>query len=253
MLMRKIYLIVFIACGLFLSGCASHPVVHPGILKKNEQVWGYSIAAENIFPVMWFRKGLDQKTELGYRIGLPIYGSGVDLSRVVMKKENKWDVMNFAWSLNPNQNFDITYYRFKESAGGLLSKLKRKNKGSSSVSWKGVRFMLIPEGITPDNRSSMRAGLLRGGKISEKFGYEIGYFHDFNSMPLSKVFDSKWNVTGKNWKNSVRLDSAYNGRYADYDPMYNGKGFGVPSEYSRATGLSIQVFYYLGRYKKKSE
>lgn len=251
--MRKIYLIVFIACGLFLSGCASHPVVHPGILKKNEQVWGYSIAAENIFPVMWFRKGLDQKTELGYRIGLPIYGSGVDLSRVVMKKENKWDVMNFAWSLNPNQNFDITYYRFKESAGGLLSKLKRKNKSSSSVSWKGVRFMLIPEGITPDNRSSMRAGLLRGGKISEKFGYEIGYFHDFNSMPLSKVFDSKWNVTGKNWKNSVRLDSAYNGRYADYDPMYNGKGFGVPSEYSRATGLSIQVFYYLGRYKKKSE
>ena len=251
--MRKIYLIVSIACGLFLSGCASHPVVHPGILKKNEQVWGYSIAAENIFPVMWFRKGLDQKTELGYRIGLPIYGSGVDLSRVVMKKENKWDVMNFAWSLNPNQNFDITYYRFKESAGGLLSKLKRKNKSSSSVSWKGVRFMLIPEGITPDNRSSMRAGLLRGGKISEKFGYEIGYFHDFNSMPLSKVFDSKWNVTGKNWKNSVRLDSAYNGRYADYDPMYNGKGFGVPSEYSRATGLSIQVFYYLGRYKKKSE
>ena len=251
--MRKIYLIVFIACGLFLSGCASHPVVHPGILKKNEQVWGYSIAAENIFPVMWFRKGLDQKTELGYRIGLPIYGSGVDLSRVVMKKENKWDVMNFAWSLNPNQNFDITYYRFKESAGGLLSKLKRKNKSSSSVSWKGVRFMLIPEGITPDNRSSMRAGLLRGGKISEKFGYEIGYFHDFNSMPLSKVFDSKWNVTGKNWNNSVRLDSAYNGRYVDYDPMYNGKGFGVPSEYSRATGLSIQVFYYLGRYKKKSE
>ena len=251
--MRKIYLIVFIACGLFLSGCASHPVVHPGILKKNEQVWGYSIAAENIFPVMWFRKGLDQKTELGYRIGLPIYGSGVDLSRVVMKKENKWDVMNFAWSLNPNQNFDITYYRFKESAGGLLSKLKRKNKSSSSVSWKGVRFMLIPEGITPDNRASMRVGLLRGKKISEKFGYEIGYFHDFNSMPLSKVFDSKWNVTGKNWNNSVRLDSAYNGRYADYDPMYNGKGFGVPSEYSRATGLSIQVFYYLGRYKKKSE
>jgi hypothetical protein len=161
--------------------------------------------------------------------------------------------MNFAWSLNPNQNFDITYYRFKESAGGLLSKLKRKNKSSSSVSWKGVRFMLIPEGITPDNRSSMRVGLLRGGKISEKFGYEIGYFHDFNSMPLSKVFDSKWNVTGKNWKNSARLDSAYNGRYADYDPMYNGKGFGVPSEYSRATGLSIQIFYYLGRYKKKSE
>ena len=33
------------------------------LLKKNEQVWGYSIAAENIFPVVWFRKGLDEKTE----------------------------------------------------------------------------------------------------------------------------------------------------------------------------------------------
>ena len=251
--MQKIYLIVFIACALFFSGCASHPVVHPGSLKKDEQVWGFSIAAENIFPVMWFRKGLDQNTELGYRIGLPIYGSGVDLSRVVMRKENTWDVMNFAWSLNPNKNFDVTYFRFKESAGGLLSKLKRKKKSSNSISWKGARFMFIPDGITPDNRSSMRVGILRGGKISEKFGYEIGYFHDFNSMPLSKVFDSKWNITGKNWQNSTRLDSVYNGRYADYDPMYNGKGSGVPSEYSRATGLSIQVFYYLGRYKKKSK
>ena len=112
--------------------------------------------------------------------------------------------------------------------------------------------MLIPEGITPDNNSSMRIGFLKGGKISEKFGYEVGYYHDFNSMPLSKVFDTKWNVTGKNWETSTRLDSSYNGRYADYDPMYPGKGSGSPSEYSRATGLSLQVFYYLGRYKKKS-
>ena len=112
--------------------------------------------------------------------------------------------------------------------------------------------MLIPEGITPDNNSSMRIGFLKGGKISEKFGYEVGYYHDFNSMPLSKVFDTNWNVTGKNWETSTRLDSSYNGRYADYDPMYPGQGSGSPSEYSRATGLSFQVFYYLGRYKKKS-
>ena len=250
--MQKVYLILFIVLILLFSGCASHPVVHPGSLKKGERVWGYSVAAENIFPVMWFRKGLDQDTELGYRIGLPIYGTGVDLSRVVMRKENTWDAMNFAWSYNPNRNFDVTYYRFKESSGGLLSKLKKKKKSSNSVSWKGSRFMLIPEGITPDDKSSMRVGFLKGGKISEKFGYEIGYYHDFNSMPLSKVFDSKWNITGKKWKTSTRLDTAYNGRYDDYDPMYPGKGSGAPSEYSRATGLSLQVFYYLGRYKKKS-
>ena len=250
--MKKISLLTFIISTLIFIGCASHPVVHPGSLKKGEQVWGYSLAAENIFPVMWFRKGLDQNTELGYRVGMPIYGTGIDLSRVVLRQKNKWDVMNFAWSYNPNQNIDITYYRFKEGSGGLLSRLNKKKKSSSSVSWKGTRFMLIPEGITPDNNSSMRIGFLKGGKISEKFGYEVGYYHDFNSMPLSKVFDTKWNVTGKNWKTSNRLDSTYNGRYADYDPMYPGEGSGSPSEYSRATGLSLQVFYYLGRYKKKS-
>ncbi|MFL2995163.1 MAG: hypothetical protein ACJZ1Y_06065 [Candidatus Neomarinimicrobiota bacterium] len=112
--MKKLFLTISISYVLFLVGCASHPVVHPGSLKKNEQVWGYALAAENIFPVVWFRKGLDQNTELGYRLGLPIYGTGIDLSRVVMRKENAWDVMNFAWSYNPNRNFDITYYRFKE-------------------------------------------------------------------------------------------------------------------------------------------
>ena len=151
-----------------------------------------------------------------------------------------------------NRNIDITYYRFKERSGGLLSRLNKKRKDLVLFLGKEPRFMLIPEGITPDNNSSMRIGFLKGGKISEKFGYEVGYYHDFNSMPLSKVFDTNWNVTGKNWKTSTRLDSSYNGRYTDYDPMYPGKGSGSPSEYSRATGLSLQVFYYLGRYKKKS-
>ena len=166
--MKKIYLPPLIICTLFFISCASHPVVHPGSLKKGEQVWGYSLAAENIFPVIWFRKGLDKNTELGYRIGMPIYGTGIDLSRVVMRKENKWDVMNFAWSYNPNRNMDITYYRFKESSGGLLSRLNRKKKSSNSVSWKGTRFMLIPEGITPDNNSSMRIGFLKGGIMGFK-------------------------------------------------------------------------------------
>ena len=252
--MKNILIAIVALFSLFIIGCASHPVVHPGKLKTNEQVWGYSLSAENIFPVMWFRKGIDKRTELGYRIGLPIYGTGIDLSRIVMQNENKWDVMNFAWSYNPNSNFDITYYRFKESSGGILSRLKKNNNpNSTKVSWGGGRFMLILNGIPPDKRSSMRIGILRGGKISEKFGYEIGYFHDFNSMPLGKLFDSKWNITGKNWNNSTRFDSTYNGRYDDYDPMYSGNGYGVPSKYSRATGLSIQLFYYLGRYKKKTE
>ena len=250
--MKKLFVFTLLTVLFFFVGCASHPVVHPGTLKKNEQVWGYSLAAENILPVVWFRKGLDAKTEIGYRVGLPIYGTGVDLSRVVMRREKSWDVMNFSWSYNPNRNIDITYYRFKEKSGGLFSKMKKKKQEMPSISWRGTRFMLIPEGITPDKKSSMRLGFLRGGKISEKFGYEIGYYHDFNAMPLSKVFDSKWNVTGEDWQTSSRLDSSYGGRYDDYDPMFPGKGSGAPSEYSRATGFSFQLFYYLGRYKKKS-
>ena len=250
--MKKLFVFTLLTVLFIIVGCASHPVVHPGTLKKNEQVWGYSLAAENILPVVWFRKGLDAKTEIGYRVGLPIYGTGVDLSRVVMRREKSWDVMNFSWSYNPNRNIDITYYRFKEKSGGLFSKMRKKKQETSSISWRGTRFMLIPEGITPDKKSSMRLGFLRGGKISEKFGYEIGYYHDFNSMPLSKVFDTKWNITGKEWQTSTRLDTSYNGRYDDYDPMYPGEGSGSPSEYSRATGLSFQIFYYLGRYKKKS-
>ena len=99
--MRKLFLTISLTFLFFLIGCASHPVVHPGTLKKNEQVWGYALAAENVLPVVWFRKGLDQNTEIGYRIGLPIYGTGIDLSRTVMRRENAWDVMNFAWSYNP--------------------------------------------------------------------------------------------------------------------------------------------------------
>lgn len=250
--MKKLFVFTLLTVLFFFVGCASHPVVHPGTLKKNEQVWGYSLAAENILPVVWFRKGLDAKTEIGYRVGLPIYGTGVDLSRVVMRRKKSWDIMNFSWSYNPNRNIDITYYRFKEKSGGLFSKMKKKKQETPSISWRGTRFMLIPEGITPDKKSSMRLGFLRGGKISEKFGYEIGYYHDFNAMPLSKVFDSKWNVTGEDWQTSSRLDSSYGGRYDDYDPMFPGKGSGAPSEYSRATGFSLQLFYYLGRYKKKS-
>lgn len=250
---KKLFVVIIPVSVLYFSGCASHPVISPETLKKNEKVWGYSFATENIIPVLWFRKGLNANTELGYRIGLPISGTGFDLSRTVMKKENKRDVINFSWSLNPNYNFDITYYKIKNKSKRSLFSLFKKNKkenGEKKISWSGTRFMFIPEGVNRDKKSSMRIGYLKGGRISKNFGFEVGYFHDFSSMPLSKVFDSKWSIPGKNWKESTRLNSEWNGRYNDYDPMFPGEGKGLPSEYSRMTGISIQLFYYLGRYKK---
>ena len=79
-----------------------------------------------------------------------------------------------------------------------------------------------------------------------------GSLNNLILLPAAKVFDSKWNVTGEDWQTSTRLDSSYDGRYDYYDPMFPGEGSGAPSEYSRATGFSFQLFYYLGRYKKKS-
>ena len=84
----------------------------PGKVKK-----GYALSMENVFPSLWIRKGLTDKSEIGFRIGLPIYGTGIDYSRVVYQKENKWDLINLAWSLNPNFNFDATYYKFKTKKG----------------------------------------------------------------------------------------------------------------------------------------
>ena len=246
--MSKTASILLLILGIFITGCASHPVVHPGQLRKNERVYGYALSAENIIPILWFRRGLDADTEIGYRVGLPISGSGVDLSRVLTRRENKWDVVNLAWSLTPNNNYDITYYRFKEKerSSGIFK--KKKKKKSSRVSWNGGRFMVIPDGVSKDKKPSLRFGFLKGGKLSDRFGYEIGYYHDFNAMPLSEVFNPDWNKTGEN----SRLDSEWEGRYDEYDPMYPGnKKGGTPSEYSRMTGLSIQLFYYLGRFDKK--
>jgi len=66
--MRKLFLTISLTFLFFLIGCASHPVVHPGTLKKNEQVWGYALAAENVLPVVWFRKGLDKILKLGIEL-----------------------------------------------------------------------------------------------------------------------------------------------------------------------------------------
>jgi hypothetical protein len=54
------------------------------------------------------------------------------------------------------------------------------------------------------------------------------YFHDFSSMEIDSVFSYPYEGVG---------------RFAEFDHTTK---FGIPSEHSRLTGFSLQVFFNLG-------
>ena len=207
---------------LILNGCASHPRVGSQRMAEGDVEYGYAFSVENVFPYLWYRKGISKRSDIGVRVGLPIYGSGLDYSRLLYEKENKWDMLNLAWSLNPNYNYDFTYYKFRQ-------RQNKKTGALGGTAWTGIRFMYIPKGIS--DKTSTRIGFLFGGKPGSKLSYEIGYFHDFSSTPISYLFKSK-------------IKKAKEGsRFFGFDHTTK---FGLPSEYSRITGFSLQVFFNLG-------
>ena len=216
------------ATFLLLFGCASHPTINPHLPEPGKVKKGYALSTENVFPYLWIRKGLTDKSEIGFRVGLPIYGTGIDYSRVVYQKENKWDLINLAWSLNPNFNFDATYYKFKTKKG---------NDGFLKSRWWGLRGMFIQNGIT--NHASNRLGILMGFQGNARWGMEFGYFHDPTSMPITELLNPKWDPTAE----------GVSPRFADKPMKDSATGF--PSEYSRFTGLSISIFFDLDAPKKK--
>ena len=207
---------------IILNGCASHPRVGSQRMAEGDVEYGYAFSVENVFPYLWYRKGISKRSDIGVRVGLPIYGSGLDYSRLLYEKENKWDMLNLAWSLNPNYNYDFTYYKFRQ-------RQNKKTGALGGTAWTGIRFMYIPKGIS--DKTSTRIGFLFGGKPGSKLSYEIGYFHDFSSTPISYLFKSK-------------IKKAKEGsRFFGFDHTTK---FGLPSENSRITGFSLQVFFNLG-------
>ncbi len=217
-------------CFLFIFGCASHPVINPHLPEVGKAKKGYALSVENVVPYMWYRKGINEKSEIGLRVGLPIYGSGIDYSRVVYVKENKWDIINLAWSLNPNYNIDATYYKFKTSKG---------DNGFLKSRWIGFRGMSIQNGITKN--SSNRLGFLMGFQTNPKWGVEFGYFHEPNSLPLTQIFNPNYNPKSENTPD----------RFNDKSMRDSETGF--PSEYSRLTGLSLSIFFNLDAKKQNSD
>ena len=220
---------LIIACQLcLLYSCASHPIVNPHLPEAGKVKKGYAISVENVAPFLWYRFGISDKGELGVRVGLPIYGSGIDYSRLLYKKKNKWDMLNLAWSLNPNYNLDATYYKFKT---------KKTDTNFLKSRWLGFRMMSIQKGLT--GGTSNRFGFLFGIQSSPRWGIEFGYFHDPSSIPITDIFNFKWNPSS----------SQNNNRYSK-KPIKD-ESSGMPSEFSRMTGLSFSIFFDLDAPKKK--
>ena len=210
---------------IILNSCASHPRVGTKRMEVGEVEYGYAFSLENIFPYLWYRKGISNRSDIGFRVGLPIYGSGVDYSRLLYEKENKWDMLNIGWSLNPNSNYDVTYYKFKQGKN-------KKNKPNPSSSWMGFRFMYIPNGIS--DKTSSRIGFLFGRNSGKKISFELGYYHDFSSMPIGDIFSSNYKPEGR------------------FIELPHTTKFGFPSENSRIVGLSLQLFINLSNNIPKS-
>ena len=194
---------------LFLIGCAGHPTISPNPLKKGESYTAFNYSVESGVPSYVYRKGITNLTDIGIRIGLPFYGSGVDLSRLLIQNGDTYYILNlgYSWALNPS--YDFTLYR--------MTKVRRR---PGLITYYGMRGMMIPNGIL--ERESMRMGFILGNYTIGKWGYEIGYFHDFSSMPLSEL---------------TNADYEPEDTYIDFPHTFNG----MPSEYSRMTGLSFRI------------
>ncbi|MCH7521328.1 MAG: hypothetical protein IIB42_06490 [Candidatus Marinimicrobia bacterium] len=221
--------------GIALTGCATHPTISPVPLKQGESYYGYTLSAENVLPLVFFRRGLTDKWDLGLRLGLPIYGSGIDISRLLVDKGNRSDILNLAYSFNPNHNIDYTYYRVVRK-----TKVNEKNNTTrQKLRYYGLRGMLILNGIS--GRRSHRFGILIGGAPAIKWGagetprrfyrfqWELGYFHDFDSMPIIELFNPR------------SFDHTRDPRFENFPHTVNG----LPSEHSRLTGLSLRLSFPL--------
>ena len=214
--------LTFIILTLYGVGCSSHPPVLPQIPVKGETNTGFAFSAENVIPVMWWRHGLNKYTDIGFKLGIPFSGTGIDINRVLKKRDRRWEVLNLAYSFSPNSSFDLTYYMFKGSL--------RDGKASPfNIGWTGFRGMIVPDGNYenpgPENDQSIRFGPLLGRRFGARWGFEIGYFHDFRA--------------GFEVKNP--------------DYPHKNPDNGWPTQFSKGTGLSAQLFMYLGPTNKKKK
>jgi hypothetical protein len=99
-----------------------------------------------------------------------------------------------------------------------------------NIGWTGFRVMIVPDGSFenpgPGNDRSIRFGPLLGRRFGSRWGFEVGYFHDF------------------------RAGFEDNPDYPHKNPDLKNKW---PTQFSKGTGLSFQLFMYLGPTNKKKK
>jgi len=157
---KKMFKLEVLYFLLLLSwGCASHAVISPEPIRKGEFVSGISWSMENIFPVVFYRRGLSSRVDIGFRVGLPVYGTGLDLTYTVYSYGLRREFINIAYSLSSNSSFDFTYYSLRYFKG----------RAGVRTFYKGFRIMYIPSGISHER--SFRFGFLGGISKGQPFEF----------------------------------------------------------------------------------
>ena len=168
-----------------IISCTSHPLIMPEPLKPGQSFHGFLLSVENGFPQYVYRRGLSDRTDIGFRIGLPpTQGDGIDMSYKLIELGNRIHSMNLSagFGADQNNNLSLTYLNAKKKPRKEKIRQGRKvfykiSKTQFNYSYFGMRYMLIPNGLNGDRVH--RFGLLYGLNYNHHWGAELGYFHDF--------------------------------------------------------------------------
>jgi len=183
---------------LLLVSCTSHPVISPEPLKPDETYRGVVFSAENVAPQFVYRRGLNERADVGLRVGLlPILGTGLDMTVVLRDEGKRLHNLNFAGTYAEQSTFEATYYNVSRKPITSIvkvegEKFKKTEKNIFNYGYLGLRYVYLITGLWGDKTHQF--GLLYGLNFKKNWGMEMGYFHDFSGRtPVSEYgFNPKY-------------------------------------------------------------
>lgn len=178
--------------------CTSHAVISPEPLKPNESYQGVVLSAENVAPQFVMRKGLNERMDVGLRLGMfALKGSGTDLTLLLRDEGKRLHTLNLSGTYAEQSNFAATYYNVSRKERSKTVRrdgkvFKQTENNVFNYGYVGLRYMYIPKGLWGDKVHLF--GALYGMNFRKTWGAELGYFHDFSGRtPLSEYgFNPKY-------------------------------------------------------------